>query len=344
MNGKRHGIALLNMGSPASPGDTRAFLFRLFSDPDIFRFPGGHLFRPLFAGLISTLRAPRVRRRYQSIGGISPLLDITKKQAAALEEALRARGTPMPVEVCMRYSHPFSREAVAKLRARGAEEIVGVPLYPQYSTTTTGSSLRDLREAVEAVFPEAPFKEIRHWFDDRAYQGVLAERILACLEPFPSEQKTGVLFLAHSIPERFCREGDPYIEQVRETVVGVVKLLQEKSRVSIPWSLAYQGQVGPVRWVGPTVREGLCEMMCEEIYGAVVVPVSFVSDHLETLYEIDLEYRRLAFEVGMKAFVRIPPLNADGDFIRVLADLICRRLASSRSRAPDGSRPGNPAT
>jgi ferrochelatase len=319
----------MNMGSPASARDTRAFLFRLFSDPDIFRFPGGSLSRPLFAGLISTLRAPRVRRRYQAIGGVSPLLEITKRQATGLENVLLDRGTPIPVEVCMRYSHPFSREAVGRLRQRGAKQIVGVPLYPQYSSTTTGSSLRALREALWAVCPEVPLREIKHWFDDAAYQTAVAERILTCLDNLRTTRKTGVLFLAHSIPERFQREGDPYIDQVRETVAGIAKLLRERGRGTVPWFLAYQGQVGPVRWVGPTVREGLQAMMCEDVLGAVVVPVSFVSDHLETLYEIDLEYRRLAFEVGMKTFVRIPPLNADGDFIRALADLIRSRLAFS---------------
>jgi len=319
MKEPRTGIALLNMGSPSSPGDTRGFLFRLFSDPDIFRFPGGRAARPLFAGLISSLRAQRVRARYRAIGGVSPLLEITRRQAEALEARLGIRGTPMPVEVCMRYSPPFSREAVRRLRMRGADEILGVPLYPQYSSTTTGSSLRDLRGAAAQICPAVPVREIRHWHEDRGYQEIVAGRILAGLDAASRGFRTGVLFLAHSIPERFCREGDPYIEQVRETVAGIVDILARRGPRAVPCFLAFQGQVGPVRWVGPTVQEGLRTMLCQGIPGALVVPVSFVSDHLETLYEIDLEYRRLAFEMGMRSFDRIPSLNADEDFIEVLA-------------------------
>lgn len=325
MSGPRRGIALLNMGSPVSPEDTRAFLFRLFTDPDIFRFPGGAVLRPVFAGLIATLRAPRVRRRYAAIGGISPLLEITRKQASALEAALEARGEPMPVEVCMRYSPPYSGQAVARLVERGAREIVGFPLYPQYSTTTTGSSLRALREAAGAVSPEVRVLETRHWYDDEAYQAVMAARTHACLEPLLGEDRVGVLFLAHSIPERFVREGDPYIRQVRETVAGIGKMLRERDGCeSIPQHLAYQGQVGPVRWVGPSVEEELGTMVREGIRAAVAVPVSFVSDHLETLYEIDIEVRGLAEGMGMRTFRRVPSLNADGGFIRALADVISR--------------------
>ena len=327
MSGSPRGIALLNMGSPESADDTRAFLFRLFTDPDIFRFPGGALLRPLFAGLISTLRAPRVRRRYAAIGGISPLLEITRRQASALEAALEARGDPMPVEVCMRYSPPYARQAVARLVERGAREVVGFPLYPQYSTTTTGSSLRALREAAEAVAPEVPVLDVRHWFEDDAYQAVMAARTHACLDPLRGEDRIGVFFLAHSIPERFVREGDPYIQQVRETVAGIgLKLRKRLGCETIPQHLAYQGQVGPVRWVGPSVEEELGRMFREGIRSVVAVPVSFVSDHLETLYEIDIEVRERAAGLGIKTFQRIPSLNAEDDFIRVLAGVVLQRV------------------
>jgi len=329
MSGHRGGIALLNMGSPASPEDTRGFLFRLFTDPDIFRFPGGNLLRPLFAALIATLRAPRVRRRYAAIGGVSPLLEITRKQAASLETALQARGVPMPVEVGMRYSPPDSRQAVNALAGRGAREIVGVPLYPQYSGTTTGSSLRALRDAVAAVCPPIPIREIRYWFDDEGYQTVMAARILAGLDALRGEAGIGVLFLAHSIPERFVREGDPYIDQIQRTVAGVSRILLDRGGGGRPEFLAYQGQVGPVRWVGPSVREVLQRMIQQGVRGVVAAPVSFVSDHLETLYEIDLEIRAVAQGMGMKSFHRIPSLNADEDFIGALADLILRRVGSS---------------
>jgi protoporphyrin/coproporphyrin ferrochelatase len=333
MNGMGRGIALLNMGSPESPDDIQRFLFRLFSDPEIFRFPGGKVFRPVFARIISTLRSPRVRKRYGAIGGVSPLLKITRKQCVALEKALGEMGVPMPVEVCMRYSHPFSREAVAKLVERGAREIIGMPLYPQFSTGTTGSSLSDLRKAVAETCPGVLLREIPHWFEDASYHAAVAGRILSCLENLREAEETGVLFLAHSIPERFHREGDPYIGQVRETVSGIVKILQKDRQEEISWWLAYQGQVGPVRWVGPTVVQGLSTMKEKGIVGVVVAPVSFVSDHLETLHEIDIEAREMAREIGMKEFVRIPALNESEDFVRALAALICRRLGLGETRS-----------
>ncbi len=328
----RTGIALLNMGSPAAADDTRAFLFRLFSDPDIFRFPGGKWFRPLFAGLISSLRASRVRQRYRIMGGASPLLEITRKQAASIEALLRVRGYDFPVEVCMRYSPPLTEEALERLLSRGADAIIGLPLYPQYSTTTTGSSLRVLRAALGKTAPVLPYEEIRHWYDLPGYHAALAGRILSCWNRIYEEGRTGLLFLAHSIPTRFVREGDPYIGQVQDTVQGILHELKRQGPLQPPWFLGYQGQVGPVKWEGPPVREVLERMMAEGIRRVVVIPVSFVSDHLETLYEIDLEYRRLALEMGVEAFERIESLNDGEDFIETLVDLVLRHLPGKQEQ------------
>ncbi len=328
------GMALLNMGSPASAGETRAFLYRLFSDPDIFKFPGGSLFRPLFAGLVAGLRAPRVRNRYRVLGGTSPLLEITRQQAWALEKYLSDRGLGVPVEVCMRYSHPFAEEAVRRLVARGADGIVAVPLYPQFSQTTTGSSLRALREAVEEICPQLSYHEIPHWHEESEYQAAMARRILSCRNRVRGREDVGLLFLAHSIPERFVREGDPYIRQVRATVDGVMYELGKLTEEPLPRFLGYQGQVGPVSWVGPAVAEVLKTMMVEGISKAVVVPISFVSDHMETLFEIDLQYRRLAFEVGMECFERVESLNQGEDFIAGLGDLIVRKCLRAGFLAP----------
>ena len=330
MIGIKAGIALLNMGSPASPGETRAFLYRLFLDPEIFRFPGGALARPLFALLIAGLRAPRVRRRYQVLGGTSPLLSITRAQAAALEAALCARGLDAAVEVCMRYSRPFAEETVQKLVARGANTLVGLPLYPQYSRTTTGSSLRALREARERNAPGLDYLEIEHWYDLPSYHRALARRIAARSPRGNGNAASGLLFLAHSLPRRFVQEGDPYVEQIRATVRGVLEALEKEDWERVPWFMAYQGQVGPVKWVGPPVRDVLENMVAEGITRCTVAPLSFVSDHLETLYEIDLEVRRFALERGMERFERIAPLNAGNDFMEALADLTLERLRCRR--------------
>jgi len=332
MNRVRAGIVLLNMGSPGSPEETRAFLFRLFSDPDMVRLPGGPVLRPLLAGLISALRAPRVARRYRDIGGISPLLEITRNQARALEGALRERGAGLPVEVGMRYSRPFAREALQSLIRRGAETIVALPLYPQFSVGTTASSLRDVEEAVRRVCPGTGLHEIRDWHAEPWFLRALAQRTLSRLKQAGDGGRTGVLFVAHSIPTRFQEEGDPYIGQVEATVGGVTKMLAEEGMGTVPCFLAYQGQVGPVSWVGPTVPEALQRIVTEGILEIVVVPVSFVSDHLETLYEIDLEYRREAEGLGVRRFDRIAPLNADPDFVGGLAGLVLQRVAGLGKR------------
>ncbi len=311
------GIALMNMGSPASPADVRHFLRRLFLDIEMVRFPGERFVRPLLASMIAALRAGRVRRRYRILGGTSPLLGITQRQAFRLEGALLGRGFEVPVEVCMRYSRPLSSDAVERLCARGARAIIGLPLYPQYSHATSGSSLLALRQAVRRHCPGMPLREVTHWCDDPDYHAMLARRILACGKRLVGGGEMGLLFVAHSVPERFVLRGDPYVEQVETTVAGVLDALGGGE--GFPWMLAYQSQVGPVRWVGPTVPQALEAMLGDGMRGVIVAPVSFVSDHLETLVEIDLDYRRQALELGFERFERIESLNADDDFVGLLA-------------------------
>lgn len=322
MIGGRTGIALMNLGSPASPGEVRRFLFRLFMDIEMFRFPGEKRVRPLFAALIAGLRAERVRQRYRVLGGTSPLLPLTEGQAKGLEAALLQRGYAVPVEVCMRYSHPFAPEAVERLAARGVRNVVGLPLYPQYSDSTSGSSLRALHRATEQHRPRLSCQEIRSWFDDPAYHAALARRILACRQKWEGVEHIGLLFMAHSVPVRFVLRGDPYVQHVEKTVAGVLDVLNRQAGPALPWMLAYQSRVGPVKWVGPTVLEALEAFLGEGIRSVIVAPVSFVSDHLETLYEIDLHYRRLALELGCERFERIESLNASDDFTALLADRV----------------------
>ena len=334
------GIALLNMGSPASPGDVRRFLRELFLDIEMFRFPGERCVRPLFAALISSLRAGRVRRRYGVLGGTSPLLRLTQEQAAGLEEALLARGYNVPVEVCMRYSHPFSSETAGRLRARGVDEIIGLPLYPQFSDSTTGSSLLALRQAVGDLQPGLCLREITDWHDDPDYHAALARRILACREKLAREDGVGLLLVAHSVPERFVLRGDPYVEQVERTVAGVLEALGRQTSEQLPWLLAYQSQVGPIRWVGPTVEQALEAMLGDGLRSVIVTPVSFVSDHLETLYDIDLIYRRQAIEMGFERFMRSESLNGSGDFVDLLAGLVINRFGEALSRTDGNEGPG----
>ncbi len=327
MTKAKAGVALLNMGSPASPGDVRRFMRELFLDIEMFEFPGERFVRPLFAALISTLRTGRVRQRYRVLGGTSPLLQLTRKQATGLEAALLERGYDVPVEVCMRYSRPFSSEAVERLRARGVGEIIGLPLYPQFSHSTSGSSLLALTKAIQDHCPGLPHTEVTHWCDHPDYHSALARRILARRGAMTGEEVVGLLLVAHSVPERFVLRGDPYVEQVERTVTGVLEVLNGESREPIPWMLAYQSQVGPIKWVGPTVLQALDAMLADGVRSVIVAPVSFVSDHLETLYDIDLQYRRQALELGFERFERIESLNAGDDFLSVLADLVINEVA-----------------
>lgn len=338
------GIALLNMGSPASPGDVRRFLRQLFLDIEMVHFPGERFVRPLFAALISNLRAGRVRRRYRVLGGTSPLLRLTQAQAAGLEAALLERGYSVPVEVCMRYSHPFSTEAVGRLRARGAGEIIGLPLYPQFSHSTSGSSLLALRQAVQGLRPGLSLREITHWYDDPDYHAALGRRILACRERLSREEAVGLLLVAHSVPERFVLKGDPYVEQVEKTVTGLLRVLDREASAHLPWVLAYQSQVGPIRWVGPTVEQALEAMLGDGLRSVIVAPVSFVSDHLETLYDIDLLYRRQAIEMGFERFERTQSLNASDDFVDLLAGLVINRFEEALSRSEKNEDPRTDVT
>ncbi|MEW6441060.1 MAG: ferrochelatase [bacterium] len=320
----RPGVVLMNLGAPASAAEVRAFLFRLFQDREIFAFPGGRLLQPLFAGLVALLRSPRVEVRYRSLpGGGSPLLPITRKQAVALERELALRGLGWPVEVAMRYSRPFAEDALEGLKARGADGVVGLPLYPQFSRATGGSSLNALQAAWKKSADRRPLRTVRSWHLERGLHQAIVRRVLAALEKLEGGGQTGLLFVAHSVPVRFVEQGDPYVQHVEETVLALRRELDAAPGMAeLPGVLAYQSQVGPVRWVGPTVPAALRQMHQEGIRRVLVVPVSFVSDHLETLYEIDLYYRKAAFELGMERFERVESLNAGRDFIETLGDLV----------------------
>ncbi len=306
------GVVLLNMGGPESTAAVRPFLEELFSDPAILPLPAA--IRLPLARWIARMRASRVVPRYERIGGRSPLVEITRAQAGALARELRGGGGSWHVEPAMRYTPPRAAEALARLRERGAERLVVLPLYPQYSEATTGSSLRDLERALEAAgMAELPRAVVRSWHDHPGYAGALAEAVREALEGLSDPV---VLFSAHSLPERAVRRGDPYLDHVKATVEAVRERLPP-----VRWRLAFQSRTGPVRWIGPGVEETLAALAREGCGAVVVVPVSFVSDHIETLYEIDVEYRALAEGLGIRAFRRAPALNTRPSFIRALADL-----------------------
>ena len=323
-NHVRIGVLLFNLGGPETLEDVRPFLFNLFSDPDIIRLPWRALQRPL-AWLIATQRYKLSRGYYEKIGGGSPLRRITDEQARALEQALASRKIPAKAYVGMRYWHPYLEDAVEQIRRDKLTHLVVLPLYPQFSISTTGSSLNRMRELTGANGAIADrISVIEKWHDDPHYLDALATAISEELSRFPDQQpdRIHIVFSAHSVPVRYIEEGDPYLDQTQETV----RELMQRIGSSRPHSLSFQSKVGPVKWLQPSTDEMIRKLASEGVSQILLVPVSFVSEHIETLYELDILYRHVAEEVGIAEYRRVPALNCRPDFINALAGLVERCL------------------
>ncbi|HXG63665.1 MAG TPA: ferrochelatase [Blastocatellia bacterium] len=322
-NNERIGVLLFNLGGPETLDDVRPFLYNLFSDPDIIRLPWRPMQKPL-AWLISTQRYKKSRGYYEKIGGGSPLRRITDEQAAALKEALARRDVSAQVYVGMRYWKPFIEDALAQIRRDRITHLVVLPLYPQFSISTTGSSRNRLNELLQENGRQSMrVTEICSWQDDPGYIAALARTVSEELARFPDQDpsRTHIVFSAHSVPVRYIEEGDPYLDQTRQTV----KLAMEQLG-SRPHTLSFQSKVGPVKWLEPSTDATLRALAAEGVTQALLVPISFVSEHIETLYELDILYAEVAQEVGLKHYRRAPALNCRPDFIEALADLVHGQL------------------
>jgi ferrochelatase len=319
------GLVVLNMGGPDSLSAVRPFLYQLFSDRELIRLPAGALLQKPFAALISLLRAPKVRLNYAQIGGKSPQLEWTTRQVQGVARELGAHVRPY---VAMRYWAPRADAAVRQMRADGIDRAVVLSLYPHYTGATTGSSLNDFARAVQQHHPQLSYTVIREWYDWPGYLDALANRVREGLEKFHemTRDEVTILFSAHALPQKFIERGDPYLEHVQATVRGVMERIGDQ-----PWTLAFQSRSGPVQWMEPDTVAELDRLGAERVPGVLIVPVSFVSDHIETLQEIDFEYRLHAEKVGIPRFERAPSLNAHGDFITALADLVKNHLAQAES-------------
>ena len=321
----RVGIVLLNLGGPERIQDVGPFLYNLFADPEIIRLPIPALQKPL-AWLISTLRSNKSQEAYRSIGGGSPLRRITDQQARELQSLLRQRYVDATTYVAMRYWHPFTESAVADMKADGIEQVVVLPLYPHFSISTSGSSFRELQRLRQGDerFAQLPLRAIRSWHDHPGYLKAMAQlmerEIDACVDPSTAH----VFFSAHGVPKSYVEEaGDPYQKEIESCAELIMKTLGRDN----PWTLAYQSRVGPVEWLQPYTEEALEELGEKGVKELVVVPISFVSEHIETLEEIDIEYREIATEAGVSNFRRVPALDIDPTFIASLADLVETSLA-----------------
>ncbi len=321
----RVGIVLLNLGGPERIQDVGPFLYNLFADPEIIRLPIPALQKPL-AWLISTLRSNKSQEAYRSIGGGSPLRRITDQQARELQSLLRQREVDATTYVAMRYWHPFTESAVADMKADGIEQVVVLPLYPHFSISTSGSSFRELQRLRQGDerFAQLPLRAIRSWHDHPGYLKAMAQlierEIDACVDPSTAH----VFFSAHGVPKSYVEEaGDPYQKEIESCAELIMNTLGREN----PWTLAYQSRVGPVEWLQPYTEEALEELGEKGVKELVVVPISFVSEHIETLEEIDIEYREIATEAGVSNFRRVPALDTDPTFIASLADLVETSLA-----------------
>ena len=321
----RVGFVLLNLGRPERIQDVGPFLYNLFADPEIIRLPIPQLQKPL-AWLISTLRSRKSQEAYRSIGGGSPLRRITDQQARELQSLLRQREVNATTYVAMRYWHPFTESAVADIKADEIDQVVVLPLYPHFSISTSGSSFRELQRLRQGDpnFAKLPLRAIRSWHDHPGYLQAMAQlmarEIDACVDPSSAH----VFFSAHGVPKSYVEEaGDPYQKEIESCAELIMKTLGRDN----PWTLAYQSRVGPVEWLQPYTEEALEELGEKGVKELVVVPISFVSEHIETLEEIDIEYREIATEAGVSNFRRVPALDTDPTFIASLADLVETSLA-----------------
>jgi len=316
MSANRLGVVLFQLGGPDSLEAIEPFLYNLFCDPDIIDFPFARLGRKPLARLISSTRARKVRHHYATIGGGSPIRRNTERQAQALEAELEARGFDARCFVAMRYWHPFTEEAVAALERAHCDEIVLLPLYPQYSSTTTGSSLNEWNRRFRGK--GAPVHTVTKFYCNQAYLDALVETIDRTFTRFEQPERAELIFSAHSVPIAVIERGDPYQRQIEETTA----LVMERGGWPNRHRLCYQSKVGASRWLQPTLRGTLRQVAEQKIEEVCVVPISFVSDHVETLGEIDHEARELAVRLGIRQFEMTPGLNDSPAFICALAGLV----------------------
>ncbi|HQA04036.1 MAG TPA: ferrochelatase [Thermodesulfovibrio thiophilus] len=303
------GVLLLNMGGPDSLEAVKPFLYNLFSDPYIASF--GIMQKPM-AWLISFLRADKVKKAYERIGGKSPLKEITIDQAVCLENAL---GSGFKVLAGMSYWYPFIEDGVDEFKNSHIKKVVVLSLYPQFCTATTLSAVERFKKLANGIFE---FKIIDSWCDYSFFIDVWIQQIEKSFEKYGSD--AFVLFSAHGIPYSLYKKGDPYISEVERTVRAIVSKMRLKQ-----WKICYQSRTGPVQWVKPSTEETIEALAKNGIKKTLVVPVSFVSDHIETLYEIDIVYKEKANILGLDLY-RVPSLNTLPEFIEVLKNLVLDSL------------------
>lgn len=316
MHTAKIGVVLLNMGGPSRLEDVRPFLYNIFSDREIIRLGPALLQKPL-AWIIARKRAPKSRLLYEKIGGGSPIAAITHRQQLALQEALKNDGD-FVVTTAMRYWHPTTETALQALVGHQVDTIVALSLYPHYSCATSGSSINELKAQLLKFSRQVELLEISSWPDHPGYINCLTQKINSGLTAF-GDSEVEIVYSAHSLPISFIEEGDPYVDHLKLTISKIENHTGKRGK------LCYQSRSGPVEWLTPSTPDMIKNLADSGCRNILMVPISFVSDHVETLYEIRMQYRDLAAEHGIR-LEATESLNTDTNFIAVLRDLILKKF------------------
>jgi ferrochelatase len=320
------GVLLLNMGGPDQEAAIRPFLYNLFDDRQIIHLPGGRLGQRVLGRLIVHARLKGVRENYRSIGGGSPIVCWTTAQMEGLQGRLTEQlERPPKVGMAMRYWHPFADEGLRALEGAGARHVVGLTLYPHLTQATTGSSERDLVATRDRLGFQTPLSFISSWYDHPGYLDLWARKVREALDALAPDVRERVRLVAsaHGLPQRFVDRGDPYVEHIRATLHGVLQRLDDPP----PAHLAFQSRTGPVKWIGPGTEE-VIERLAQQGHDALLMwPISFVSDHIETTYEVNMLFREFAAQAGVREYHMVPAINDDPQLWDVLADLVTSHLS-----------------
>jgi protoporphyrin/coproporphyrin ferrochelatase len=306
-------VLLLQMGGPDSLSAIEPFLYNLFSDRDIIRI-GPAFLQPVIARFIARRRSKKVMEYYKKIGGKSPIRELTEQQGAELEAVL---GAGYRCFVAMRYSKPDTTEALAAISREGITKVIALSLYPHYSRATVGSSINELERRLKKSANPPGISYIRQFYDHPAYIAALAEKVEKGLAGFTDRSTVQLVFSAHGLPQSFIDSGDPYLEHIQATV----RLTMERFE-GVSHHLAFQSRAGPVKWLEPSTEATIAELAAAGCKQLLMVPISFVTDHIETLYEIDIQYKEEAATLGITDFRRTEALNSSPAFISCLAKLV----------------------
>lgn len=331
---KRLAVIAFNLGGPDGPEAVEPFLFNLFNDPAIIDFPGP--LRWLLAKLISKKRAPIAKEIYQHMGGKSPIVDLTNAQAQALQSQLATQldGVDVRVFVSMRYWHPFSGEIAPDVKDFAPDQVVLLPLYPQFSTTTTDSSFKDWDVAALKVGLDVPTKRVCCYPTQPGFIKAQAQLLKAALDQ--AGDNVRVLFSAHGLPKKIVEgKHDPYPNHVALGAQAVVDELMNQGQALDDWLVCYQSRVGRLEWIGPSTEDEI-KRAARDGKSLVVLPLAFVSEHSETLVELDIEYAELARDEGIQTYVRVPAVGVHADFIAGLANVVQGTLQAETEFCPQG--------